>query len=223
VPSDVDVRALTESINALLPQTQCTRCGYPACRPYAEAIATGEAAINQCPPGGAPGITRLAQLLGRPELPLNPANGIEQPLRLARIDEAVCIGCTLCIQACPTDAIVGAAKHMHTVLIDACTGCELCLPPCPVDCIDLVPDGRPWDDTRGATARRHFEARNARLADTGTGRIPSIASAPEMAGPIEEPATPVTSDTVEAKRAVLQAALERARAQRAARTEHPQR
>lgn len=234
MPSDVEVRALTESIDALLPQTQCTRCGYPACRPYAEAIARDEAAINQCPPGGAPGITRLAQLLGRPELPLNPANGIEQPLRLARIDEAVCIGCTLCIQACPTDAIVGAAKQMHTVLLDACTGCELCLPPCPVDCISLVPDVRTWDDTRAATARRHFETRNlrlARLASSDPGRMPLVSPAlPRQAdlpatladtppGAESKPSTEADADaetklSQARKRAVLQAALERSRAQR---------
>ena len=129
---------LANAIDALLPQTQCMKCGYDACRPYAEAIANGDADINQCPPGGAAGIRKLAQFLGRPEKPLNPANGLEKPRTAAVIDESRCIGCMLCIKACPVDAIVGAAKRMHTVLTASCTGCDLCLPPCPVDCIDMV-------------------------------------------------------------------------------------
>lgn len=134
----VDDTALVEQINRLLPQTQCGQCDYAGCRPYAEAIARGEADINQCPPGGAAGIRALADLLGREPKPLDPAHGIEKPPVVALIREAECIGCTKCIQACPVDAIVGASKLMHTVLADLCTGCELCLPPCPVDCIDLV-------------------------------------------------------------------------------------
>ena len=129
---------LIEAIDALLPQTQCTKCGYTGCRPYAVAVAQDEADINQCPPGGAAGIRNLARLLGREEKPLNPANGMDKPRAAALIDESRCIGCMLCIQACPVDAIVGAAKRMHTVLTQSCTGCELCLPPCPVDCIDMV-------------------------------------------------------------------------------------
>jgi electron transport complex protein RnfB len=131
--------AVVDRIDAALPQTQCTRCGYPACRPYAEAIARGEAAINRCPPGGAEGVRALARITGRPVLPLDPACGIEAPPSVAVIDEAVCIGCTKCIQACPVDAIVGASKLMHTVVAGLCTGCELCIPPCPVDCIAMVP------------------------------------------------------------------------------------
>ena len=130
---------LVDRIDALLPQTQCRQCLFPACRPYAEAIARGEAEINRCPPGGDGGIRALAALLNRPVLPLDPAHGVEKPRVVAFIREAECIGCTKCIQACPVDAIVGASKLMHTVLADWCTGCELCLPPCPVDCIDLVP------------------------------------------------------------------------------------
>lgn len=130
---------LADAIDALLPQTQCTQCGFAGCRPYADAIATGAADINQCPPGGAAGIARLAALLGRAPLPLDPQHGIEKPPVLARIVEEECIGCTKCIQACPVDAIVGGAKLMHTVIAALCTGCELCLPPCPVDCIALVP------------------------------------------------------------------------------------
>ncbi len=129
---------VAEQINRILPQTQCGQCGYPGCRPYAEAIASGEAEINQCPPGGQAGIEALADLLGREPLPLNPENGQEKPKTVALIDEAVCIGCTLCIQACPVDAILGAAKQMHTVIESECTGCDLCLPPCPVDCITMV-------------------------------------------------------------------------------------
>jgi Na+-translocating ferredoxin:NAD+ oxidoreductase subunit B len=128
-----------ESIDALLPQTQCTRCGYTGCRPYAEAIARGEAEINQCPPGGAATIETLARLLGRGPLPLNPANGLEMPHRIAQIDESLCIGCARCLPPCPVDAIVGASRHMHTVLVELCTGCELCVAPCPVDCIAMLP------------------------------------------------------------------------------------
>jgi electron transport complex protein RnfB len=127
-------------LNDALPQTQCTRCGYPDCGGYADAIAAGEAEINQCPPGGLDGVARLAAITGRPTtITLNPANGVETPRRLALIDEAWCIGCTLCLDACPVDCIVGGPKQMHTVIEPLCTGCELCLPACPVDCIALVP------------------------------------------------------------------------------------
>ena len=129
---------LVEKIDAILPQTQCGQCGYPGCKPYAEAIAKGEADINKCPPGGADGVKRMAELLGVDPKPLG--EGLEpKPKSIAVIDEATCIGCTLCIQACPVDAIVGAAKQMHTVIAAQCTGCELCLPPCPVNCISMEP------------------------------------------------------------------------------------
>jgi Na+-translocating ferredoxin:NAD+ oxidoreductase subunit B len=131
--------ACAADIDTLLPQTQCTRCGYGGCRPYAEAIAAGEADINQCPPGGAATITALAQLLARAALPLNPANGTEGPLLVAQIDEEACIGCARCLPPCPVDAILGAPKQMHTVILALCTGCELCIAPCPVDCIAMVP------------------------------------------------------------------------------------
>lgn len=133
-----DTDPVVEQINAILPQTQCGQCNYPGCRPYAEAIAAGEAPINQCPPGGEAGIRALADLLGQEPIPLNPENGQEAPKTVAVIDETICIGCTLCIQACPVDAILGAAKQMHTVIESECTGCDLCLPPCPVDCIEMV-------------------------------------------------------------------------------------
>ena len=119
---------LSHQILAILPQTQCTRCGYPDCAAYAQAIALDEADINQCPPGGQEGVKRIATLTGRPETPLNPLNGAEAPRSVAWIDEAWCIGCTLCIATCPTDAIIGSNKQMHTIIEDACTGCELCLP-----------------------------------------------------------------------------------------------
>lgn len=135
----VESDPVVDRIDAILPQTQCGQCSFPGCRPYAEAIATGAAPINQCPPGGEAVIRELADLLGVEPMPLNPDNGVEAPPTVAVIDEATCIGCTLCIQACPVDAIVGAAKRMHTVIEEDCTGCDLCLPPCPVDCIEMVP------------------------------------------------------------------------------------
>ena len=130
---------LVEKIDAILPQTQCGQCGFPGCKPYAQAIANGEADINQCPPGGDEGVRKLADLLGREFKPLSEEHGIEKPKAVAVIDEQTCIGCTLCIQACPVDAIVGAAKQMHTVVEPLCTGCELCVAPSPVDCIAMVP------------------------------------------------------------------------------------
>ena len=157
--------SLSDQIDALLPQTQCTKCGYEGCRPYADAIAADKAEINQCPPGGVAGIEALAHLLQRSPLPLNPANGVERPLMLAVIDESRCIGCTLCIPACPVDAIVGASKRMHSVIASHCTGCDLCLPPCPMDCISMVPvtPARQWiaDDRDGARSR--YYARRDRL------------------------------------------------------------
>jgi Na+-translocating ferredoxin:NAD+ oxidoreductase subunit B len=153
---------LAARIDALLPQTQCTRCGYPGCQPYAAAIAAGEAQINQCPPGGAATIAALAEATNRPVLALNPVHGVESPPRVAWIDESRCIGCARCLAPCPVDAIVGAPKYMHTVLIDRCTGCELCLPPCPVDCIELRP-GPPPSAGQPALNRARFHAHNARL------------------------------------------------------------
>lgn len=157
---------LADRIDALLPQTQCEQCGYHGCRPYAEAIANGEADINQCPPGGSEGIIKLAALLGRAPLPLNPENGIEKPRTLARIIEADCIGCTKCIQVCPVDAIIGANKLMHTVIANDCTGCERCVPACPVDCIVLepMPPAQASDPAHANAARIHFQRREARLA-----------------------------------------------------------
>ena len=163
-------------IDATLPQTQCGQCGYAGCRPYAEALATGEADLNQCPPGGDAGIRSLARLLRRPAKPLDESHGVHKPRAVALIDESICIGCTLCIQACPVDAIVGAAKRMHTVITSECTGCELCLPPCPVDCIEMLsmaPDAWHWPflespkrqaQRRADLARQRYEARQQRRA-----------------------------------------------------------
>jgi electron transport complex protein RnfB len=170
--------SLADRIDALLPQTQCEQCGYHGCRPYAEAIAHGVAEINQCPPGGSAGIVKLAQLLGRAPLPLNPENGVEQPRTLARIIEADCIGCTKCIQVCPVDAIVGANKLMHTVIADDCTGCERCVPACPVDCIVLepMPLAQADDPHHADVARLHFQRRETRLAMEQAKREAELAS-----------------------------------------------
>jgi Na+-translocating ferredoxin:NAD+ oxidoreductase subunit B len=191
-------------IDALLPQTQCRRCGYDACLPYAEAIAAGDA-INRCPPGGDAVIGSLATLTGRPVVPLDRTHGEHAPLAIARVDEAWCIGCTLCIDACPVDAIVGAAKRMHTVLPALCTGCELCLPPCPVDCIDMIPAGRMWSVADASAARERFDAREARETDARAHSRKAEASA---SAPVESPSRPSKAEAVAA-------ALARARARRA--------
>ena len=156
--------ALAERIDALLPQTQCTRCGFPACRPYADAIAAGEADINHCPPGGQAVLAALAALLDRPAPALDTTRGVSGPLLVARIDEGACIGCTLCIQACPVDAIIGAQKRLHGILPSLCSGCELCIAPCPVDCITMEPAGRSWEPADAQSARMRFRARAARIA-----------------------------------------------------------
>lgn len=218
---------LTEAIDALLPQTQCTKCGYPGCLPYAEAIASGQADIDQCPPGGAVGVRKLATLLGRAPKPLNPIHGSERPRAAALIDEARCIGCTLCIQACPVDAIVGAAKQMHTVLTAACTGCDLCLPPCPVDCIEMVElndlaargnrhaaalaqqsveemaaIARPRYHFRQFRIDREKREREERLARKADAKLAHLESLPG-------------SHDLDRKKAAVRAAIERARARRA--------
>jgi electron transport complex protein RnfB len=159
--------ALTEALLEALPQTQCRRCGYADCRAYAEAIAGG-AEVNRCPPGGAEGVARLAHIAGRAVAPLDTSCGIEAPRLLAVIDEAACIGCALCLKACPTDAIVGAAKRMHTVIDVACTGCELCVPVCPVDCISLVGASRDrtgwsaWSAEQASVARQRYDRHRER-------------------------------------------------------------
>ena len=162
-------------IDALLAQTQCTRCGYPGCAPYAEAIAGGEADINQCPPGGGATIERLAALLRRESKPLNPANGVESAPAVAVIDAARCIGCARCLPPCPVDAILGAAKFLHTVISERCTGCELCIAPCPVDCISMQPAPAAHRGNDADANRRRFEAHRAREAAHAAQRAAEIA------------------------------------------------
>jgi len=199
------VNGLAARIHNALPQTQCTRCGYPDCAGYAQAVADGEANINQCPPGGAEGIARLAQLTGREQVPLDPQFGTEGPRAMAVIDEAWCIGCTLCLDACPTDAIAGINKRMHTVIEAHCTGCELCIPVCPVDCISLeveTPGRTGW----AAWSQAQAEAALKRYQLHGEHR--------RIAKRIEEPA-PAAAEPQAAdkrKRSIVEAALARARA-----------
>ncbi|MCU0951905.1 MAG: electron transport complex subunit RsxB [Burkholderiaceae bacterium] len=212
--------SLADRIDALLPQTQCTKCGFDGCRPYAEAMASADAQINQCPPGGAAGIGKLAALLDRPPLPLNPAHGIEQPLRVAVIDESLCIGCTLCIQACPVDAIVGATRRMHTVLPAHCTGCDLCVAPCPMDCIAMLPvsPSRSWSEADADVARARYLARNARLAREKLDNEQRLAA--KAIAKLDEIAArdDLTAAGKARKQSVVQAAIERARARRASST-----
>ncbi|RZI41381.1 electron transport complex subunit RsxB [Herbaspirillum sp. HC18] len=213
-------KSLADQIEDLLPQTQCTKCGYPACRPYAAAIAEGAAGYNQCPPGGVEGVARIAQLLGKPVIPLNPVNGNERPRPVAVIDESLCIGCTLCIQACPVDAIVGAAKQMHTVVSELCTGCDLCVAPCPVDCIamaDVTPGRTGWDawsqELADAARERHnlHVARLRREKEENDARLAAKAAAKLKAAEAESTLSDEEKAAVERKKAIIQAAMERAR------------
>jgi electron transport complex protein RnfB len=191
---------LVDRIDALLPQTQCEQCGYHGCRPYAEAIARGDAPINYCPPGGQAGIAKLAALLDKPILPLDSEHGVEKPRTLARIVEADCIGCTKCIQVCPVDAIVGAAKWMHTVIVDDCTGCELCVPACPVDCIVLEPmPAAQIDQVHADQARQHFLRRKARLAQQRERREAELAARKVEVGTQAGPVNPVLAALARAK------------------------
>ena len=193
--------SLADRIDALLPQTQCEQCGYHGCRPYAEAIARDEAKINLCPPGGSAGIAKLAALLGVPMLPLDPEHGVEKPRMLARIVEADCIGCTKCIQACPVDAIVGASKVMHTVMIDDCTGCELCVPACPVDCIVLepMPQARVDDAAHADASRAHFQRREERLVREKASREAELAARKANVAASATPTNPVLAALARAK------------------------
>lgn len=216
------VKSLADLLEDALPQTQCTRCGYPDCRHYAEAMARGEAPINQCPPGGQAGIERLSRITGQPVQPLNPANGHEGPRLLAVIDEDWCIGCTLCIQACPVDAIVGAPKLMHTVIEGDCTGCELCVAPCPVDCIALVEatPGRigwqAWSPEQAGTARTRYAFHQLRLVrDRADNDVRLAAKREAKLAALNAPDAPPDPDA-ERKRAIIAAAVERAKAQRRA-------
>ncbi len=202
--------ALAERIDAVLPQQQCRRCGYDACRPYAAAVAEG-AAINRCPPGGELVIRQLAALTGRSVVSLDPVCGSHAPLAVARIDEAWCIGCVLCIEACPVDAIIGAPKRMHTVLPSLCTGCELCVAPCPVDCIALVPAGRAWSAEDARAARDRFDLTQRRRAATAStdGRATTLDDAIPRGAPAADAA-------LERRKSAIDAALARAQARRSA-------
>ncbi len=210
-------------ILAVLPQTQCTRCGYPDCAAYAQAVADGSADINQCPPGGAAGVKRLAALTGRAVKPLNPDNGLEGPRTVVFIDEAWCIGCTLCIKACPVDAIVGANKLMHTVIEPYCTGCELCLPVCPVDCIEIenasgnATGWAAWSQEQAEQARQRYAfhqlksqretlENEQRLEAKAELKLSDLAAHSQHTDPV----------VLDKKRAVIEAALARARAKREA-------
>jgi electron transport complex protein RnfB len=213
-------RPSAEAIDELLPQTQCRRCGYSGCRPYAEAMACGEAPINRCPPGGSDGVERLAALLGVPVIALDPSCGVEGPRTVARIEEAHCIGCTKCIQACPVDAIVGASKRMHTVIASLCTGCDLCGPPCPVDCIvmePLNPQPEPvWSASEQRDSRDRHRARAQRLARVAGERDQRLTT--RASAKLEALETEPADAETERKRAVIEAALARARARAAERT-----
>ena len=212
---------LARRIDAALPQTQCTRCGYPDCASYAIAIAEGTADINQCPPGGAEGIERLALITGKPPTPLNPHNGIEGPLTVAVIDEAWCIGCTLCIKVCPADAILGSNKRMHTVIEPVCTGCELCLPVCPVDCISLeIVSGertgwQAWTAEQARQGKERYEARKVRLAREKQEHDARLeAKAQDKLTDLAAHSQITDASQLDKKRAVIEAALARARARR---------
>ena len=214
---------LVDRLDAALPQTQCTRCGYPDCRRYAQAIADGEADINRCPPGGEEGVRRLAALTGRPVRALDPECGTEGPLRLARIDETWCIGCTLCIKACPVDCISGASKRMHTVIEAECTGCELCIPVCPVDCITLidVTPGRSgwaaWSPAQADAGRERYLARNVRRARQAQAHQATLeAKARHKLEHLETLTRDNPPAELDRKRSVIEAALARARARRPA-------
>jgi H+/Na+-translocating ferredoxin:NAD+ oxidoreductase subunit B len=212
---------LATRIEDALPQTQCTRCGYPDCRGYAQAIASDQADINRCPPGGYEGIQRLAGLTARQPQPLNPECGVEGPLRLAVIDERWCIGCTLCIKACPVDCIVGFSKRMHTVIDALCTGCELCVPVCPVDCIEMVDLSSPaigwqaWSAELAAQARARYDQHKQRLGREQREHDFEMAQrAAHKLAELEQHSQIADPAVLERKRAVVAAALARARAAR---------
>jgi electron transport complex protein RnfB len=210
---------LVDTINALLPQTQCTRCGYQGCKPYAEALAGGDA-INKCPPGGALTIRALAELLHTEVLPLDPEHGFEGPRTVAFIREAECIGCTKCLQACPVDAILGSAKRMHTVIAPECTGCDLCVAPCPVDCIDMLPVDTPpytadrdWQElrTRATQYRARYEYNLARKARDKALEEDRRAARAALAQRTQAQ----TPDAAADAKAAIAAALERVKAKKA--------
>jgi Na+-translocating ferredoxin:NAD+ oxidoreductase subunit B len=217
-----NLKPVEQALHALLPQTQCQRCSYPDCASYAQAICQGKAAINQCPPGGDEGVARLAAATGQAMLPLNPVYGQSQERTLAFVDENGCIGCTLCIKACPVDAIVGASKHMHTVDESLCTGCELCIPACPVDCIEIeiATSGRTgwaaWSPAQAHSALKRYEVRLSRRSidqetrsqtreKVLTEKLQALTAHPETVSRIR------SSAELEKKRRYVAAALEKAK------------
>ncbi|MEI6546045.1 MAG: RnfABCDGE type electron transport complex subunit B [Burkholderiales bacterium] len=216
-------------VDRLLPQTQCTQCGYHGCKPYAEAIIDQQAPINRCPPGGAAGIALLAALTGRAIVALDSACGVEAPRKIARIVADLCIGCTHCIRACPVDAIAGGPKRLHAIIPELCTGCALCLPPCPVDCIEMVeppPALAGWTREDGNAARVRLNRRDARLARLASSERTRLAGHGDAARTAEATSIPATTTSVpppalalspqtntERKRAMIEAAVARARAQ----------
>ena len=210
--------ALARRLLDALPQTQCTRCGYPDCAAYADAMAQGQAEINQCPPGGAEGVARLAAISGKPVSALNPVNGVEAPRSVVFVDETWCIGCTLCIDACPTDAIFGTHKHMHTVIEAYCTGCELCLPVCPVDCIHLenasgtATGWDAWTPAQADLARTRYAAATTRRADTLVAhRSSKAAQAQDKLANIAAHSRITDPDELARKKAFIEAAMARVR------------
>ncbi|MEI7531468.1 MAG: electron transport complex subunit RsxB [Betaproteobacteria bacterium] len=213
---------LATLIDAALPQTQCTKCGYPSCNDYAIAIAQENILYNRCPPGGQEGVGRLAKILNLPEIPLDISRGIERPRPIAIIDHKECIGCTLCIKACPVDAIVGLPKMLHVVINDRCTGCDLCVPPCPVDCIEMRPitndatGWKAWSTEQATHSKEYFESRKVRLirnakelAKKHAKKIKSTLK--ELAASSND--TPEKTQEVARKKAILEAAMARAKAQ----------
>ena len=218
---NMSLKNMADRLNDALPQTQCTRCGYPDCAGYAQAMSQGEADINRCPPGGAEGIARLAKLTGRPVIELDAALGFEGPRTVAVIDEAWCIGCTLCLPVCPTDAIVGSNKRMHSVIELHCTGCELCLPVCPVDCISLVDVSgeqtgwSAWSSPQADTARQRYALHQSRQDKEAQAQDEQLEKK-ALAKLADLPAHSLHTDptVLNNKRAVIEAALARARARR---------